>query len=1424
MCTAVLSASEPRQREIRVFISSTFRDMQEEREELVKQIFPQLRRLCESRGVTWGEVDLRWGIPDEAKAEGKVLPLCLAEIERCRPYFIGLLGERYGWVPEEIPDELIEAQPWLTKYRKESVTALEILHGVLLNREMAGHAFFYFRDPAYAASRAGFTEGDRARRERLAALKEDIRKSGFPVAENFATPKQLGEWVLRDITAFIEKLYPESSIPEPLDRAAADHEAYAASRCRVYIGRPEYMTCLDAHAGGDGPPLVLTGESGGGKSALLANWIGRYRQQHASVPVIAHFLGAAADGAAWMEMLRRILGEFVRACNIEVEIPSQPGPLRDAFAAALPMAAAHGPVVLLIDGLNQIEDRDGAPDLVWLPSVIPPQLRLVLSTLPGRPLDALRQRGWPMLHVEPLRPTERADLTDRYLSQFAKQLSGTQRQRVVAAPQAANPLYLTTLLNELRLFGSHDLLSQRIEWYLQAASPLELYGKVLQRWEQDYEPDGSGAEDVVGVSLSRLWAAKSVEDLVGESLSRLWAARRGLSETELLQALGTPQSPLPRALWSPLFLAAGDALLNRGGLLTFAHQYLRDAVKEAYLPRPEHRQNAHLELACFFRIREGTRQLEELPWQWQQAGEWWNLAECLTDPAFSVRLWERDRFDMKAYWARVEEHSPLRMEQVCAGLIEQPERSPVQAQHVGRLLEEAGRHEVAEKLLGNLARFFREDGDLTNLHAAMGEQAVALFGLGRLDEALALHQEEERFCRRAGNLVGLQSCLGNQAIILYSRRRLDEAMILLKEKESLCRALGDQDGLRTALGTQALILRAQGESGRALALHREEERLCRQLGNRQGLAVSLGNQAAIAGTQGDTQTELRLREESERLSSELGNPAADINWLMMELPPQCRMVLSTTDVARSPAGSRRLELGALPTKDAEGALAHWLHDTGRELRDWQREKILAYYSGCGLPLYLRLAFEESRRWKSFDEPEACALREGLVGIIDILLDRLSSGGSHGSFLVSRSLGYLATARYGLTEDEMLDVLTEDESVWQEFDAAKRHDPPERRLPVIVWSRLFLDLEPYLMERAAPGGTVATFYHRHLRERIDDRYLAGSQSKERHEALAGYFGRQSFWLGETWRQPNARMTVELVYQQRSAGLVDAASATLTDLGFVAAKCSAGLVFDLQEDYHQTRQAPGMSKTLMEWQDFITNDGAHFLALAPALPQIVFQQAYNALHYPGLAAAAKILESSDHAPRLPWFRVHEMEFDESLLYQSKCYRRPFQFSHKGGYLHIGCLGAVTSKRFVAGYSDGWIAIWEADTGLLAHYLQAHAGPVQCIAGLGGSEFATGGHDGMIRIWDAESGRMIRELRGHQSKVLCLKKFGTDGLVSGSADTAVGVWNLKKEAPVFCEGHTGSVHHVAVFDDRYAVSAAMDYTIRIWDLKRRRGLRAR
>ena len=49
-----------------------------------------------------------------------------------------------------------------------------------------------------------------------------------------------------------------------------------------------------------------------------------------------------------------------------------------------------------------MEDRDGAPDLVWLPPVMPENVRLIVSTLPGRALDEINKRRWPVLHVQGL--------------------------------------------------------------------------------------------------------------------------------------------------------------------------------------------------------------------------------------------------------------------------------------------------------------------------------------------------------------------------------------------------------------------------------------------------------------------------------------------------------------------------------------------------------------------------------------------------------------------------------------------------------------------------------------------------------------------------------------------------------------------------------------------------------------------------------------------------------------------------------------------------------------------------------------------------------------------------------------------------------------------------------------------------------------
>ncbi|MGD9938088.1 MAG: DUF4062 domain-containing protein [Methanoregulaceae archaeon] len=144
-CLDPVQSLDANERRIVVFVSSTFRDMVAERDELTTQIFPGLRKTCEERGITWGEVDLRWGIPPEKEQE-QVLETCLRYIDTCRPYFIGMLGERYGWTGWTHAPALADEMPFLKDAEGRSVTDLEILYGVPHDPGMRRHQFFQIHD------------------------------------------------------------------------------------------------------------------------------------------------------------------------------------------------------------------------------------------------------------------------------------------------------------------------------------------------------------------------------------------------------------------------------------------------------------------------------------------------------------------------------------------------------------------------------------------------------------------------------------------------------------------------------------------------------------------------------------------------------------------------------------------------------------------------------------------------------------------------------------------------------------------------------------------------------------------------------------------------------------------------------------------------------------------------------------------------------------------------------------------------------------------------------------------------------------------------------------------------------------------------------------------------------------------------------
>src|SRR5580700_637156 len=89
-----------------IFISSTFLDMQAERDYLRTRIFPDLEERLRARRHHLEWIDLRVGVATASAAseearELQVLKVCLAEVRRSRPFLIALIGDRYGWVPPE---------------------------------------------------------------------------------------------------------------------------------------------------------------------------------------------------------------------------------------------------------------------------------------------------------------------------------------------------------------------------------------------------------------------------------------------------------------------------------------------------------------------------------------------------------------------------------------------------------------------------------------------------------------------------------------------------------------------------------------------------------------------------------------------------------------------------------------------------------------------------------------------------------------------------------------------------------------------------------------------------------------------------------------------------------------------------------------------------------------------------------------------------------------------------------------------------------------------------------------------------------------------------------------------------------------------------------------------------------------------------
>ena len=622
-------------RQIRVFISSTFRDMLAERDYLIHYVFPALKKYCAERDVTFTEIDLRWGIDEKLAEQGKVAEVCLQEIENTHPFFIGLLGERYGWIPtkNELNLHVKERYPWIKQDLLDSlsITEVEMQYGVLRSKEEI-NAYFFLRSTEMKTPAKFKEKPDSKKARKLSRLKSEIcSQNKYPVSK-YTSVVDLGKQVEAHFKALVDRLYPRG-ILLTWEKEHIQQKAFLRSHTNAYIPMQDYFDRLDRFISGHTNTLVIAGESGMGKSALIANWIARSESKQYG-HLVYHFIGKSDSESNYTKITRQLIDEIKSAYGlidedkdvvVGLKISLSPDRKKDELGKLLVSVADKGLLLIVLDGVNQLDDQ--AKLLNWLPD-FPPNVKVIYTTTPAdSTMEVFTHRRYDLFLLQTLGLEEREKLIVDYLKIFSKSLLPEQVKRIAADKENENLLVLRTLLDELRVFGVYEEIDNQINHYLNASSVSHFFQLMLERIEKVYH-----VNDI---------------DYVKNVLSLLAVSRAGLFETEIMEIAEV--APL---YWVSLYNAISGHLAVKNGLVAFAHQHLRDAVWDKYLSdrNVEKEQRGKIVDYISGQKEQTNRDYEEWVYQLDKQGLYGALHDLLLNPNVFECLYVKDEYELGRYW------------------------------------------------------------------------------------------------------------------------------------------------------------------------------------------------------------------------------------------------------------------------------------------------------------------------------------------------------------------------------------------------------------------------------------------------------------------------------------------------------------------------------------------------------------------------------------------------------------------------------------------------------------------------------------------------------------------------------------------------------------------------------------------------------
>ncbi|MCD7981354.1 MAG: DUF4062 domain-containing protein [Clostridiales bacterium] len=597
-----------------IFISSTFRDMQAERDLLHRVVFPGLRRRLAEQGEDIQELDLRWGVDtsdlSEESSNIMVMKTCIDAIDRCLPYMVIFLGDRYGWIPEQkmvenVHDRRLEA--WAGE--AISITQMEILYGALRNVGQLEKCIFCFRDnhfteKIHGKDRKDYEAESEVHREKQETLKEKIRQTpGVRILEyspiwdetahRIGGLDELAERLSERLWEMIREENEQEKGAPRAERILKNAQLTADRYLTSYVARErleEFASNFKRRHYG----VFLVGEGGSGKSAAGTRITAYYerRGDHA----FRYYCGneGCSDIDTFLDVLL-----YWEAKDRGRETQDYGNRNTDEKLFLLYRRLGEKPAydrVFFIDGADQMPA--GFLKIVHcLGAAMSNQYgrRVLLVTSTPEPVQYLREAYeradeketevfdfFDIDRVSPIGEKEIRSIADRHAALRGKQLDTGVLEQICTHPLSANPYALTMILQRLFMMDQNDFAGA--DRLAPGMEGLSLYMRQIVRELPGEQSEltacvvGNAAKQLAGYGGSFSQKNRRLAD-AQEVLSLLAASREGLSLEELNRILEMENAFFPPLLLEQLFCYLYDCFgEEESGRWNFRHRFLRESL------------------------------------------------------------------------------------------------------------------------------------------------------------------------------------------------------------------------------------------------------------------------------------------------------------------------------------------------------------------------------------------------------------------------------------------------------------------------------------------------------------------------------------------------------------------------------------------------------------------------------------------------------------------------------------------------------------------------------------------------------------------------------------------------------------------------------------------------------------------------------